>query len=109
MSLILYSENGMPGLVDSDDLPSSDGNPCAERLIEIAAAFEREGIEGVLVQCIPVEDGRFVHALNFLSGSLGERLVEFFFHHARKHKKIFSVGVALQIAKRIQEVEARNG
>lgn len=108
MSLILYSENGMPGLVDSDCLPCIDGNKCAERLIEIAAALEREDIEGVRVQCVPVDGGRFVITLNTLKHSLGADLLEFFANYAREHKKIFSVEIALQIAKQVQENEAKN-
>ena len=109
MTLIMFSENGLPGIVDSDDLPSSDGNPCYERLIEIAAAFQREGIEGVRVQCVPVDGGRFVITLNTLKHSLGADLLEFFANYAREHKKIFSVDLALVIAKQIQEKEAHNG
>jgi len=109
MSLILFSANGMPGLINSDDLPSIDDNRCAARLIEIASALEREGVEGIHVQCIPVEGGRFVHALNLLAGSFGERIIEFFADHARKHKRIFSVNAALQIARAAQESEASNG
>ena len=106
MSLILYSENGMPGLINSDDLPSTDGNPGAERFIEIAAALEREGIEGVCVQCIPVDGGRFVITLNLLHGSLGEYVMESFAVHARKHKKIFSVDAALVIAEKFWKQES---
>lgn len=109
MTLIMYSENGIPSFVDSDDLPSSDGNPCFERLIEIAAAFQREGIEGVRVQCTPVDGGRFVITTSFLHGSLGADLLEFFANYARENKKIFSVDAALVIAKQVQENEVKNG
>lgn len=108
MSLVFYSDHGLPGIVDSDCLPSIDGNRCAARLIEIASALEREGVEGIHVQCVTVEGGRLVHALNLLAGSFGERVIEFFADHARKHKKIFSVEAALQIARAIQVHEARH-
>lgn len=108
MSLVFYSDHGMPGIVDSNDLHSVDGNRCAERLLEIASALEREGFEGVRVQCVPVEKGRFVHAVNTLDGSIGARLLKFIVDLMLTRKKLYSVDAALQIAKRIQEVEAKN-
>lgn len=110
MSLIFFSDHGFPGLVDSDCLPCIDGNPCAERLVEIAAALEREGFAGVRVQYAQIGDGRFILTLNLLQNSLGEYVMEFFSDFALKQKKIFSVEAALVIAKefRKQESGARN-
>lgn len=95
-------------MIDSDALPSSDGNPCAERLMEIAATLDRVGIEGVRVRCAPVDGDRFVITLDLLNGSLGERLIAFFAEYARKHKTIFSVKAALKIASAIRAHEARH-
>lgn len=92
----------------TNHLLSIDGNPCAERLIVIAKAFERAGVEGVRVQCSPIVDGRFVITLSTLKHSLGADLLEFFADYAREHKKIFSVEIALQIAKQVRENEAKN-
>lgn len=108
MSLILCSENGMPGFVDSDDLPCTDGNPCYERLIEIAVALERAGFEGVRVRCTPIGSEHSVITTSLLQNSFGARLMEFFADYARKQKIIFSVDTALQIASAIQESEAQN-
>lgn len=108
MTLIMYSENGMPGLINSDDLPCTDGNPCAERLIEIAAALERAGFEGVRVRYAPVGNEHSVITTSLLQNSFGARLMGFFADYARKQKIIFSVDVALQIASAIQESEVQN-
>ena len=109
MTTLLFSAaDGMPELINSDKLPRIDDDGCAARILEIAAAFERAGIEGVRVQCVPVADGRFVILLNLLQDSFGKRLVEFFAEYARKHKKIFSVEIALQIAAAIQKREANH-
>lgn len=106
MSLIFFSDHGFPSLVNSDCLPCIDGNPCAERLVEIAAALERDGFAGVRVQCTQIGDGRFILALNLLQNSLGEYVMEFFADFARKHKKIFSVEAALVIAKEFRKQES---
>lgn len=105
MSLILYSENGMPGFVGSDDLPSSDGNPCYERLIEIAVALERAGFEGVRVRCTPIGSEHSVITTSLLQNSFGARLMEFFADYARKQKIIFSLDAALVIAEEFRKHE----
>ena len=103
MSLLMINQHGLPHLVDSDDLLSIDDHRAVKRILEIAAALEREGYEGIRVQCIPIENGRYVYSLNVFHGSIGERLIEFFADYARDKKIIFSVEVALHIAKLIQE------
>lgn len=108
MSLLFFTKDDLPFLVDSDELPKFEDNKCAQRIFEIAVALEQKGFEGIRVQCIPIEGGRFLYSLNLLQGSWGEYILECFADYARKYKKIFSVEVALQIAKEIQEAEVRN-
>lgn len=105
MTLIMYSENGMPGLINSDDLPCTDGNPCAERLIEIATALERAGFEGVRVRCTPIGNEHSVITTSLLQNSFGARLMEFFADYARKQKIIFSLDAALVIAEEFRKHE----
>jgi len=107
MSLLMIQNNGMPYLIDSDDLPSSDGNQCCERLIEIAVALEQAGYEGVRVQCTPVDGGRFVISTSCLQSSLGEYVMEFFADYALTHKKLFSVDAALVIAAEFRKQESK--
>ena len=99
----MIQKDGLPCLLDADDLPSSDGNPCYKRLIEIAVALERAGYEGVCVQCTPITGGRSVITTNLLRGSLGEYVMAFFADYACKHKKIFSVDAALVIAEEFKK------
>ena len=103
MSILMCSDNGLPYQVDTNVLPSTDGNPCAERLIEIAAALEREGVEGVRVQSTPIGGELSVITTSLLHGSLGEYVMGFFADYALTHKKIFSVDAALVIAEEFKK------
>lgn len=108
MSRIFCTKNGFPFMVEQGDLPRTDGNKSTMRIFEIAAAFEQLGIEGIHVQCIPVEGGRFIHALNLLAGSFGDRLLKFIIDLMITRKTLYSVGVALEIADAIQKREANH-
>lgn len=109
MRTLIGEKNGLPFLISPDELLCIDGNRCAERIIEIAAALQQAGIDGIRLQCIKVDEDLSVISLNLLQNSMGGRLVALFADYARKHKKIFSVEVALDIARRIQNGDARNG
>jgi hypothetical protein len=108
MSILMCVKDDLPCLIDTADLPSSDGNPCFERLIEIAATLEQKGYEGIHVQCAPVDGGRFVISLNLLQGSLGEYVMQFFADYALTQKKIFSVDAALVIAAEFRKQESES-
>lgn len=105
MRLLMTTQCGLPFIVDSDDLPKVENNKFLERITEIAIALECENLDGIHVQCIPVEGGRFVHTVYTLDGSFGERLLKFIAERMNAQKKLYSIDVALKIAKAIRESE----
>ncbi|MGC2457662.1 MAG: hypothetical protein WA435_06680 [Gallionellaceae bacterium] len=109
MSLLICQENGFPYLIDSNDLPRTEDSKLLERITEIAVAFERAGIDdGIHVQCIQVEYGRFVHAVNTFDGSFGAILLMHLVDRMIAQNKLYSVKAALHFAKATQEYEARH-
>jgi hypothetical protein len=93
--------------LNSDNQPGLDGNPRFEHLIEIANAFEKEGIDGVRVDYSKWIDDRFFVTLLLKPESLGKRLLETIAHECNKTGHLPTVELALLIAKRVQENEGR--
>lgn len=106
MKTLIGERNGLPFFINPDDLLRIDGNRSAERIIEIAVALQKAGINGICVQCVQYSDDRFVVSLDLLQGSLGEYLMNFFADYAREQKKIFSVDAALVIAEEFKKQES---
>lgn len=107
MGNYLCMTGGVPFIFNSNSIPSLDGNPRGEHLIKIAIALEQEGIDGVRVEYIKEKD-RVVLMLHLAQDSLGQRLLDVFADWLQNSNQVPTVELAIQMAKYVQEMEARS-
>lgn len=103
MGNYLFMNGGTPFTLDSDAIPCLDDNPRGEHLIKIAAAFEKNGIDGVRVEHFK-EGDRVVLMLHLKPDSLAECVLNAIAARSVKTNHLPSVDLAIVMARHVQKM-----